>query len=404
MVSGGVFNIEEGINAHIKHAHFTRLPPANFHSIWQHVPKTLPAIHAETGQRNHRISPKLGTVWHIVSQYDPICTLYRLYMCNISYICDWACHVICIDLPSSKLSPLAVAIQWATISPKLGFLQGTLRLAQLAGPGFASFPGIPNKMLWDGMSGVIPNKMKQPAAAGPSGSEACVQLLSSRSQWGASWREWWSPCPWQSWTWWGWCRSTGSWQGPLLQWDQPGQLQREQRSDHRSSHLPLELAPPSPAPWCACLLALGPTGSEHRACHRAKLAMPWTPQPLLPQLPATQPEHPAGQERKLRAKQRVPPRLPPGQGTLPSTTGPWLKLDFWLFDVLSPKPSWRCKIWATQAYHRTNCFPTLFTSLYWYQAKAKFSQPSFVTSDSKASVHWHTCNRSSPANQAILGP
>ena len=140
MVSGGVFNIEEGINAHIKHAHFTRLPPANFHSIWQHVPKTLPAIHAETGQRNHRISPKLGTVWHIVSQYDPICTLYRLYMCNISYICDWACHVICIDLPSSKLSPLAVAIQWATISPKLGFLQWTLRLAQLAGPGFASFP------------------------------------------------------------------------------------------------------------------------------------------------------------------------------------------------------------------------------------------------------------------------
>ena len=239
--------------------------------------------------------------------------------------------------------------------------------------------------------------MKQPAAAGPSGSEACVQLLSSRSQWGASWREWWSPCPWQSWTWWGWCRSTGSWQDPLLQWDQPGQLQREQRSDHRSSHLPLELAPPSPAPWCACLLALGPTGSEHRACHRPKLAMPWTPQPLLPQLPATQPEHPAGQERKLRAKQRVPPRLPPGQGTLPSTTGPWLKLDFWLFDVLSPKPSWRCKIWATQAYHRTNWFPTLFTSLYWYQAKAKFSQPSFVTSDSKASVHWHTCNRSGPS-------
>ena len=62
--------------------------------------------------------------------------------------------------------------------------------------------------------------------------------------------------------------------------------------------------------------------------------MPWTPQPLLPQLPATQPEHPAGQERKLRAKQRVPPRLPPGQGTLPSMNGPWSALQWCSYSLI----------------------------------------------------------------------
>ena len=79
----------------------------------------------------------------------------------------------------------------------------------------------------------------------------------------------------------------------------------------------------TPAPWCACLLALGPTGSEHQPCHRPKLAMPWIPQPLLQQL-ATRLAHPVGQEQRLKARRTTPPRLPPWQCIGPSRNGPWL--------------------------------------------------------------------------------